>query len=236
MQQYNEALELEKLVNEYKSYQLYSIITGLIQMGFVGVLFTGFIDKFAPSFQIAFLFANFIFFIFLVFTLWKFNKKWKDLNFNPLFKAAQKTNSMKIVNEQVSPFSNVLIVGNFAIITLIFAKINKVQLPILIYLALFTAILFITFWMFDLIQRATNQVRDDELRFLKAKDSGYFGYYLGVILLVALLLTILWMPELKAQITKNFAGFEIEIAIAFSIFALLIGGLLGRFVTWDKYR
>lgn len=143
---------------------------------------------------------------------------------------------IKIFNERMLPWEGVC--TGLVVIFFIFTpnSLGDVRFPLIASFAIVGAVLTVSNWIFEENASESKQIRVDELRVAKSKESGHLAYYLSLMLLIVLLLTILWMPEAKAQISKNFVGHEIEAAISFSIFAVLIGGLLGRFVTWDKYR
>lgn len=129
-----------------------------------------------------------------------------------------------------------ILVLSIASISIFISKNSESKLPLVVWVAIFGIILIIALWIFEMIGRSSNELPADEYIEMRNKTAASYGFYLGQLALLALLLTMIWMPEAKAQLIKYSHGYEVEIAISFSILALFIGGLLGRFVTWDKYR
>lgn len=140
-------------------------------------------------------------------------------------------------NSGLNYYVNALtLILSIASISILVSENTESKLPLVVWVAIFGIILIIALWIFEIIGRSSSELAADEYIEMRNKTAAYYGYYLVHITLLALLLTMIWMPDAKVILIKYSHGHEVEVAISFSIFALLIGGLLGRFVAWDKYR
>ena len=228
--------DIHKIVKFIKFYRLFCLFGGLINSVLIGLHTSRIFAKLPDYAENILLYMSIGVSITFVFFLYKNVKKYKVIALHPLYKDALNSVDMKIANEQTDLLVIPNMLASILVIVLVFARKNSSNLPPFLYLAFFFAIAVIGYWLLSLAQRASKQVRNDEFNTLKSKDIGYFGYFLSLILLVAMLLTMIWMPEVRVQLIKYSHGYEVEIVISLSIFTLLLGGLLGRFVTWDKYR
>lgn len=228
--------EFLKLVEKIKNYRIFTVITGLINFLFITVSATGFISKTSQEIAYLIIGANIIFLVVFIYNLWKMVVSQKEIMQHPLYNDASTSVHLKALNEIITPLYAWQLVAGISLISLFFIRAYKVSLPILIYIAIFSSIGVLLIFLFGLISKASKEVRDDELMSLKSINTGYFGYYLGLALLLALQLTFLWMPEFKILITNNFKGHEIDFMITLSIALMLLSGFIGRLIAWLRYR